>query len=54
MSDGPVCVPAKDPLKALLDALPSVPVDPVRGGDKFDAVDAVFEDSLRPAPCTAH
>lgn len=48
VSDGPVCVPGKDP-PTLLDALPSVPVDPVRGGDKLDAVDAVFEDPLRPA-----
>ena len=49
VSDGPVCVPVKDPLKVVLDALPIVPVDPVRGGDKLGAVDAVFEDPLRPA-----
>ena len=56
MSDDPVCVPVKDPPatllpvpKALLDALPIGPVDPVRGGDKLDAGDAVFGDPLRPA-----
>jgi hypothetical protein len=44
VSDSPVC----DPPKALLDVLPIVPLDPVRGGDKLDAVD----DPLRPAAGT--
>ena len=48
VSDNPVCVPAEDPpLKALLDGLPIVPVE---GADRLDAVDAVLEDPLRPAP----
>ena len=56
MSDDPVCVPVEDPParllpvpKALIDALPIGPVDSVRGGDKLDAGNAVFEDPLRPA-----
>jgi hypothetical protein len=57
VSDDPVCVPVKDPAatllpvmpKALPDALPIGPVDPVSGGDKLDAGNAVFEDPLRPA-----
>jgi hypothetical protein len=50
VSDGPVCVPVRDPPpEALLDALPIVPVDPVRGGDKLDEVKAVFTEPLRPA-----
>jgi hypothetical protein len=49
VSDTPVCVPVEDPPKALLDALPIVAVDPVRGGDKLDAE---FDDPLTPVPGT--
>jgi hypothetical protein len=49
VSDTPVCAPVEDPPTALLDALPIVAADPVRGGDELDALDA---DPLRPVPRT--